>query len=93
MQSKLDNVDDYLKTVPEDRRKALILLRDLCVGSLTGFEETMALLQEKRRGGSVVHESEKFYRFLYLAKGCFGQIPRQNERNKHWKRMHPVHKR
>ena len=42
MQSDARDVDTYLEQVPEERREALIKLRELCRSILTGFEESMA---------------------------------------------------
>jgi uncharacterized protein YdhG (YjbR/CyaY superfamily) len=41
MQSQAETVTAYLKEVPEERRAGLERLRDLCLATLTGFEETM----------------------------------------------------
>ncbi|MBC7876429.1 MAG: DUF1801 domain-containing protein [Anaerolineales bacterium] len=41
MQSKAKDVTSYLKEVPEERKAALLKLRELCIKHLTGFEEAM----------------------------------------------------
>ncbi len=41
MQSAAKNVTDYLDEVPDERKPALIKLRDLCRTTLKGFDELM----------------------------------------------------
>src|SRR6478672_13580559 len=41
MQSAATNIADYFAEVPASRRDALTTLRDLCVESLVGYEESM----------------------------------------------------
>src|ERR1044072_4011924 len=41
MQSTAETVDEYLKTVPPERRAAITELRQLCVRTLPGYEESM----------------------------------------------------
>ena len=41
MQSEARDVDSYLKEVPNNRREALMRLRELCRDILTGYEESM----------------------------------------------------
>lgn len=41
MRSDASTVDDYIDEAPADRRKALELLRELCIAELPGFEEAM----------------------------------------------------
>jgi uncharacterized protein YdhG (YjbR/CyaY superfamily) len=42
MQSTASTVDEYLETVPPQRLEALTKLRELCLRTLTGYEESMA---------------------------------------------------
>ena len=41
MQSSAKTVTDYLEEVPAEQRDVLKRLRDLCLSTLTGFEESM----------------------------------------------------
>lgn len=41
MQSKGTSVDEYLKEVPEERREALIRIRQICLHSLNGYKESI----------------------------------------------------
>lgn len=41
MQSTAKNVTDYLDELPAEKKAALTQLRDLCLASLKGFEESM----------------------------------------------------
>ncbi|QUH01684.1 DUF1801 domain-containing protein [Saccharopolyspora erythraea] len=42
VQSKAADVDGYLAELPDDRRRALERVRELCRAELTGFTEVMA---------------------------------------------------
>lgn len=72
MQSKAKNVDDYLKEVPEKRRKALEQLRILCQENLAGYEESMeyGMPSYKPVGGEVevAFASQKSYISFYILK-------------------------
>jgi hypothetical protein len=41
MQSTAATVDEYLQTVPAERLAALIRIRELCLATLRGYEESM----------------------------------------------------
>lgn len=41
MQSKAENVTEYLKEVPAERQAALAQLRKVCLAALKGFKESM----------------------------------------------------
>lgn len=41
MQSKAKTVDEYMATVPDERREALKRMRELCRSLLTGYVESM----------------------------------------------------
>ena len=69
MQSTLTRVPDYLKTVPPDRRNALVHLRNLCLETLTGFEETMTYgmpSYTRNNVAEVSFNSQKNYISLYV---------------------------
>lgn len=69
MQSKTDNVKDYLKTVPLDRKTTIERLRSLCLDNLIGFEETMEYgMPSYRRNGvvEVAFNSQKNFITLYI---------------------------
>ncbi len=72
MQSKAENVDDYLKEVPDARREALAQLRKLCLETLDGYEESMEYGMPSYKQGSgeveVAFASQKNYISLYILK-------------------------
>ena len=41
MQSDAKKVDEYLAEVPDERKEALVRLRQLCLDTLAGYEESM----------------------------------------------------
>jgi len=41
MQSTASNVTAYLEEVPQKRKECLTALRNLCLDTLTGYEESM----------------------------------------------------
>lgn len=74
MQSKTDNVKDYLKTVPLDRKTTIERLRSLCLDNLIGFEETMEYgMPSYRRNGVVevaFNSQEELHYTLHFKKRC-----------------------
>ena len=71
MQSKASNVETYLADVPPDRRACLIRLRDLCLATLSGYEEGMDYgMPCYKKGGTpeVAFASQKSYISLYIMK-------------------------
>ena len=72
MQSKAENVDEYLEEVPEERREALTRLRNLCLGILDGYEENMSygMPGYKKAGGEIeiAFASQKNYISFYVLK-------------------------
>ena len=72
MQSKAKNVDEYLDEIPEERREALQRLRELCLETLVGYEESMeyGMPSYKPESGEVevAFASQKNYISLYILK-------------------------
>jgi uncharacterized protein YdhG (YjbR/CyaY superfamily) len=72
MQSEAKIVDDYLTEVPDERKEALVRLRQLCQDTLTGYEETMEYgMPSYKVPGSeveVAFASQKNYISLYILK-------------------------
>ena len=71
MQSAATNIADYLAEVPASRRDALTTLRDLCVESLVGYEESMAYgapCYKKNGIVEVAFASQKNYIAIYVLK-------------------------
>jgi uncharacterized protein YdhG (YjbR/CyaY superfamily) len=72
MQSQANNVEDYLKEVPEYRRDALEQLRSLCLEILDGYEESMeyGMPGYKQAGGEIEvgFASQKNYISFYILK-------------------------
>ncbi|HEU4322330.1 MAG TPA: DUF1801 domain-containing protein [Roseiflexaceae bacterium] len=71
MQSDAPDVDTYLQQIPEQRRAALVALRELCREILAGYEERMqyGMPVYLRNGvGEVGFASQKHYISLYIAK-------------------------
>jgi uncharacterized protein YdhG (YjbR/CyaY superfamily) len=72
MQSDAKTVDRYLKEVPDERRAALARLRELCLDTLDGYEESMSygMPGYNRQGEEieVAFASQKNYISLYILK-------------------------
>lgn len=71
MQSSAPDVDTYLQQVPEERRAALMVLRQLCRDTLTDHEEQMQYgMPGYVRNGTVEvsFASQKQYIALYISK-------------------------
>jgi uncharacterized protein YdhG (YjbR/CyaY superfamily) len=71
MQSKAANVDLYLQEVPADRLAALKKIRELCLGELKGYQETMRYglpSYEKNNIAEVSFASQKNNITLYILK-------------------------
>ncbi|MFF2213957.1 iron chaperone [Streptomyces antibioticus] len=69
VQSSAEDVVGYLAEVPEERRDALIRLRQLCRAELTGFDEVMAYgMPTYQRDGAaeIAFASQKQYISFYL---------------------------
>ena len=68
MTSDAKNVTDYLKEVPEERKKALTKLRKLCKEILVGYEESTAYgdpTYKKDKGIEIGFASQKNYVGFY----------------------------
>jgi uncharacterized protein YdhG (YjbR/CyaY superfamily) len=71
MQSTATTVDEYLETVPPERLAALSRLRQLCLQTLSGYEESMEYGMPSYSKGGVVEisfNSQKDYISLYVLK-------------------------
>lgn len=71
VQSKAKTVDDYLQEVPEERKAALVRLREFCRKKLAGFDETMDYgMPSYGRSGEVevAFASQKNHISLYILK-------------------------
>jgi uncharacterized protein YdhG (YjbR/CyaY superfamily) len=71
MQSTATTVDEYLETVPPERLAALSKLRQLCLQTLSGYEEGMAYgMPSYSKGGTVdiSFNSQKNYISFYVLK-------------------------
>ena len=71
MQRKAESVDAYLVEVPADRKDTLTQLRDLCLATLKGFDESMEYgMPSYSRNGEVevAFASQKNYISLYILK-------------------------
>jgi uncharacterized protein YdhG (YjbR/CyaY superfamily) len=71
MQSKATTVDIYLNEVPEERRHALLKLRQICVAELRGYNETMRYgmpCDEKNSIAEVSFASQKNNIAIYILK-------------------------
>ncbi|MFI5803051.1 iron chaperone [Streptomyces sp. NPDC051561] len=69
VQSRAENVDDYLIGVPQERGEALARLRELCRTELPGFTEAMAYgmpVYERDGTAEVAFASQKSYVSVYL---------------------------
>ena len=69
MQSSATTVDEYMETVPEERRDALVRLRELCLSVLVGYDEVMSygMPGYANNGiGEVAFNSQKQYISLYI---------------------------
>lgn len=68
-QSMATDVDDYLAEVPDERKAALVRLRELCREELAGFAEVMAYgmpAYERDGTAEIAFASQKQYVSLYL---------------------------
>ncbi len=71
MQSTATTVDEYMDTVPAERRDALTRLRQLCLDKLEGYEESMQYgMPSYSKDGAVEvsFNSQKNYISLYMPK-------------------------
>lgn len=71
MQSKCSTVDEYMETVPKERKASLAKLRAMCLEHLKGFEESMeyGIPSYKRNGvAEVSFNSQKHFISLYILK-------------------------
>ncbi|HEY0734811.1 MAG TPA: DUF1801 domain-containing protein [Herpetosiphonaceae bacterium] len=71
MQSTAPDVTSYIQEAPADRRPSLAALRQLCLETLTGYEECMAYgMPGYKRDGviEVGFASQKRYISLYILK-------------------------
>jgi uncharacterized protein YdhG (YjbR/CyaY superfamily) len=71
MQSQAKDVSEYLKDVPPRRLEALQQFRDLCVTTLTGYEESMLYgIQRYTKNGTVeiAFAGQKQYVSFYVLK-------------------------
>ena len=71
MRSNAKDVDTYMTEVPEDRREALAQLRELCLETLVGYEESMEYgmpCYKKDGEVEVAFASQKKYVSFYILK-------------------------
>lgn len=71
MQSKLKSVDAYMKTVPAERKDALVQLRKYCLEELKGYQESMeygAPCYSRNGIAEVGFNSQKHFIALYILK-------------------------
>ena len=71
MQSQAKDVNGYLKEVPAERLEALRQLREMCLTTLEGYEESMAYgMPSYTRDGTVevAFASQKNYISFYILK-------------------------
>jgi uncharacterized protein YdhG (YjbR/CyaY superfamily) len=71
MQSVATDVTSYLEELPDDRRVSLAKLRQLCLDTLTGYEEGMSYGMPSYKKNGVVEvgfASQKNYISLYILK-------------------------
>jgi len=71
MQSNSKTVDAYLREVTAERKAGLLLLRELCLSALKGFDESMEYgMPSYSRDGEVevAFASQKNYISLYIMK-------------------------
>ena len=71
MQSKANDVDQYLQEVPSDRLDALRRLREMCLATLTDYEESMVYgMPSYSKAGTVevAFASQKNYISFYILK-------------------------
>lgn len=71
MQSTATSVDEYLETVPPERLTALARLRQLCLSTLSGYEESMQYGMPSYSKDGIVEvgfNSQKNYISLYVLK-------------------------
>lgn len=69
MQSTTTSVDDYMETVPPERREGLTRLRRMCLDLLDGYKEEMLYgmpAYTKDGASGVAWNSQKNYISLYL---------------------------
>jgi uncharacterized protein YdhG (YjbR/CyaY superfamily) len=65
------NVDEYVQKVPENRRAAIVQLRQLCRDILVDYDETLEYgmpAYSKNGSGAVAFASQKNYISLYVLK-------------------------
>jgi hypothetical protein len=72
MKSEAKTVDDYLEAIPGNRKDALTNLRNLCVETLDGYEESMEYgmpsYKKPNEDVEVAFASQKQYISLYILK-------------------------
>jgi len=71
MQSQGKDVNQYMQEVPAERLEALRVLREMCLTTLAGYEESMAYgMPSYTKGGTVevAFASQKNYISLYILK-------------------------
>ena len=71
MQSTAATVDEYIKTVPSERREAITRLRELCLRELKGYEESMQYgMPSYSKDGTIEisFNSQKQYISFYVLK-------------------------
>jgi uncharacterized protein YdhG (YjbR/CyaY superfamily) len=71
MQSTATTVEEYLETVPPQRLEALTRLRQLCLGTLEGYEESMQYGGPTYSKNGIIEVgfmSQKNYISLYVLK-------------------------
>ena len=71
MQSQANDVNKYLKEIPPERLEALSQLRELCLATLEGYEESMVYgMPSYAKGGTVevAFASQKNYISFYILK-------------------------
>lgn len=69
MQSKAKTVTEYLKEVPADRLDTLLEIRDLCLQTLGGFQESMQYgmpTYSRNNVAAFAWNSQKNYISLYV---------------------------
>jgi uncharacterized protein YdhG (YjbR/CyaY superfamily) len=71
MQSKARRVDQYLTEVPSERLEALTEIRELCLATLDGYDESMVYGMPSYSKDNVIEvafASQKSYISLYILK-------------------------
>lgn len=79
MQSTAATVDEYMETVPPERKEALDRLRDMCRNILTGYEERMeyGMPAYAKGSGGIAFNSQKNYIALYVEKDVLDKYRNQ----------------